>query len=273
MVRGVPVIVKPAAGEYQPAMAAIEKAVTPATKLMIVNNPNNPSGMVYSEEFVASLVDFCERREIFMLSDDIYHQLVFDGRHTPNPCQYTERDVENSYVIIVNGISKLYGMTGFRLGWTVAPKQVVDVMSVIQGQSTTCNPTVDMAAAEGALLGSQDIVAKLRAQLEKNRDIMLAELSASPAIKVVKPAGSFYCLPDFSAFQGDSVALSSLLLEKALVAAVPGKEFGMEGHLRLSYCGDTEDIIEGIRRIRWAIDPEAPREITIGGKAVVRDWL
>ena len=273
MVRGVPVIVPPPGGEYQPSLAAIEKAITPATKLILLNNPNNPSGTVYDEGLIASLVELCERREIFLVSDDIYHQLVFDGRTPPNICKFTNRDVETSYVILVNGISKLYGMTGFRIGWTVAPKQIVDVMANIQMQSTTCNPTVDQAAAEGALLGSQEVVKVLRANLERNRDIMLEQLAASPAIKVTKPGGSFYCLPDFSAFQKDSVALSSLLLEKALVAAVPGKEFGMEGHLRLSYCGDTEDIIEGVQRIRWALDPAAPREITIGGKKMVRDWL
>lgn len=273
MVRGRPVVVTPPPGEYLPTFEAIERAVTPATRLLIVNNPNNPSGLTYPEELLASLVDFCERRQIFYLSDDIYHQLVFDGQTPPNVYRYTSRDVNESYVILINGISKLFGMTGFRIGWVVAPKPIIDVLATIQSQSTTCNPVVDQVAAEAALLQAKEDVTRLRAYLEENRDAVLAELAQTPAIKTPKPGGAFYCFPDFSAFQRDSVALSNFLLEKALVVTVPGKEFGMEGHLRLSYCGPREEMVEGARRIRWALDPTTPAEIVLGDQTVVRDWL
>ncbi len=273
MVRGQPVIVNPPPGEYLPTLEAIEKAVTPATRLIIVNNPNNPSGLTYPEEFLASLVDFCERRQIFYLADDIYHQLVFDGQMPPNVYRYTSRDVNESYVIVINSISKLFGMTGFRIGWVVAPKSLVDVLATIQSQSTTCNPVVDQVAAEATLLRAKEDVRRLRAYLEENRDAVLAELAQTPAIKTLKPGGALYCFPDFSALQQDSVALSNFLLEKALVVTVPGKEFGMEGHLRLSYCGPREEMVEGVRRIRWALDPTTPAEIVIGDQKVVRDWL
>ncbi len=273
MVRGRPVIVNPPPGEYIPRLEDIEKAVTPATRLIIVNNPNNPSGLTYPEEFIAALVDFCERRQIFYLSDDIYHQLVFDGQSPPNVYQYTTRAVDESYVIVINGVSKLFGMTGFRIGWVVAPKPIVEVLATIQSQSTTCNPVVDQVAAEAALLQAKEDVTRLRSYLEGNRDAVLAELAKTPAIKTPRASGAFYCFPDFSAFQSDSVALSNFLLEKALVVTVPGKEFGIEGHLRLSYCGEREEMVEGVRRIRWALDPNTPPEIVIGGKTVVRDWL
>ena len=181
--------------------------------------------------------------------------------------------MDESYVIVINGVSKLFGMTGFRIGWVVAPKPIGEVLATIQSQSTTCNPVVDQVAAEAALLQAKEDVTRLRSYLEGNRDAVLTELAKTPAIKTPRAGGAFYCFPDFSAFQKDSVALSNFLLEKALVVTVPGKEFGMEGHLRLSYCGPREEMVEGVRRIRWALDPASPPEIVIGGNTVVRDWL
>jgi aspartate/methionine/tyrosine aminotransferase len=129
-----------------------------------------------------------------------------------------------------------------------------------------------MAAAEGALKGPQECVGEMVSALEINRNAMLKALAEIPGVRVVKPQGTFYCLPDFSVFQKDSLALCNLLLEKASVVTVPGKEFGAEGHLRLSYCGSMQDVIEGVARIRWALDSTAPKEIRIGGKTAVRDW-
>ena len=273
MMRGVPVMTPPREGTYLPDIAAIERAITPKTRAIIVNSPNNPSGMVYPEDFIAAVVELGERREIFIIMDDIYHQLVYSGQRPPSAYQFTSREVDTSHVIIINGVSKIYGMTGFRIGWTIAPQPIVNVMANIQAQSTSCNPTVDQAAAEGALLGPQDDVTNLRLTLQQNRDAMLEHFAATPAIRIPQPVGTFYCLADFRAFQNDSAALAQFLLEKALVVTVPGREFGMEGHLRLSYCGNIEDIIEGVERIRWALDPTTPREIRIGERTVVRDWL
>jgi len=112
----------------------------------------------------------------------------------------------------------------------------------------------------------------LRLTLQNNRDVMMNELGAFSGVRVIKPGGTFYCLPDFRAYMNDSVALSNLLLERALVVTVPGKEFGMEGHLRISYCTSVKDITEGIERIKWALDPNAPREIYVGDRRLVRDW-
>jgi aspartate aminotransferase len=205
--------------------------------------------------------------------DDIYHKLVFDGKHAANPYRYTTQDVENSKVIIVNGVSKLYGMTGFRIGWTVANSQLVEVMTNVQVQTTSNPPVVDQAAAEGALTGVQTCVENLRLGIQNNRDVMISELESFPGVQVTRPGGTFYCFPDFRAFNPDSVDLSRFLLKKALVVTVPGKEFGMEGHLRLSYSGTIKDVTDGIDRIKWALDPTAPNEIYIGDRKMVRDWL
>jgi aspartate aminotransferase len=278
MVYGVPVIVTPEDGTFYPRMAEIERAVSSYTKAIIINSPNNPSGVIFPDEFIAQIVEFCERKNIYCIMDDIYHKLVFDGRKPPSCFQFTTKDPENTKVIAINGIAKLYGMTGFRIGWAVAPRQLVEVMTNIQGQTTSCASVLLQAAAEGALLGIQSIVDNLRLHCQNNRDIAMAELATLPGVKCTKPQGTFYCLPDFRAYlhpavATNSVQLSEFLLKVARVVTVPGKEFGFEGHLRLSYAGGVKDLQEGIARIKWAIDPSSPNDIFIGDRKLLRDWL
>jgi aspartate aminotransferase len=273
MVYGVPVVVTPEDGSFHPRMADIERAVSSSTKALIVNSPNNPSGVVYKEEFVAQIVDFCERRKIYLIMDDIYHKLVFDGRTAPPCYRFTTKDIEDSRLIVVNGIAKLYGMTGFRIGWCIAPRKIVTVMNNVQAQTTSCASPVMQAGAEGALLGLQSVVEALRLTIQNNRDVAMRELSSFNGVKTYKPDGTFYCLPDFRAYNSNSVELSNFLLKKALVVTVPGREFGMEGHLRLSFAGTVKDVTEGIARIKWALDPTSPNDIYIGDKRLIRDWL
>jgi aspartate aminotransferase len=272
MVNGVPVIVTPADGSFYPKLSEIEKAVTPSTRAIIVNSPNNPSGAIFSDEFVGQIVEFCERKNIYLLMDDIYHKLVFDGKKIAPVYNFTKKDIESTNVIVINGISKTYGMTGFRVGWVVANRKLVKVMTNIQGQITTCNSPICQVAAEAALNGDQSCVDTLLGTIEKNRDTVMRELLSIPGVKVMKPEGAFYCLPDFSVYNKDSMALADFLLKKALVVTVPGKEFGMEGHLRISYAGAASEVADGLARIKWALDPNAPREIQIGNRKVVRDW-
>ena len=273
MCYGVPVIVTPEDGTFYPRFEDLERKVTASTKAIIINSPNNPSGVIFSDEFLAKLVDFCERKGIYMIMDDIYHKLVFDGKHATPAYKFTTKDVENTKIIVVNGVAKLYGMTGFRIGWAVANRQLVRVMTNVQSQVTTCTSPFLQAAAEGALTGLQSIVENLRLSIQNNRDVMMQELKSFTGIKCVKPEGTFYCLPDFRAYKSDSVALSDLLLKRAMVVTVPGKEFGMEGHLRLSYAGSVKDVTEGVARIKWALDPNSPNEIYIGDKKMIRDWM
>jgi aspartate aminotransferase len=173
---------------------------------------------------------------------------------------------------VINGISKTYGMTGFRVGWVVANRKLVKVMTNIQGQITTCNSPICQVAAEAALTGDQSCVDTLLDTIEKNRNTVMQELQSIPGVKIIKPQGTFYCFPDFSALNKDSMAMADFLLKKALVVTIPGKEFGMEGHLRLSYAGSVSEVADGLARIKWALDPNAPREIQIGNRKVVRDW-
>lgn len=273
MCYGIPVIVTPEDGTFHPRFEDIERKVSSATKAIIVNSPNNPSGLIFSDEFIATMVDFCERKGIYLIMDDIYHKLVFDGKRAAPAYQFTKKDLENSKVIVVNGVAKLYGMTGFRIGWAIAPRKLVEVMTNVQGQITTCVSPFLQVAAEGALTGLQSIVENLRLTIQNNRDVIMQELKSFTGVRCVKPEGTFYCLPDFRAYSNDSVALSDFLLKKAFVVTVPGKDFGMEGHLRLSYAGSVKDITEGIARIKWALDPNSPNEIYIGDKKMIRDWM
>lgn len=273
MMYGVPVIVTPEDGRFQPRLAEIEKAVSGYTKALILNSPNNPSGVLYPADFVAEVVDFCERRNIYLIMDDIYHRLVFDGKRPPSAYQFARRDLESSRVITLNGVSKLYGLTGVRVGWVIAPRAIVEVMTNVQAQTATCVSVVQQAAAEGALTGLQSAVDNLRLTIQNNRDVMLRELRSFDGVTVARPDGTFYCFPDFRAYGQSSEALAQFLLRKAMVVTVPGKEFGLEGHLRLSFAGTVKDVTEGVARMKWALDPNAPNEIYVGNRKLVRDWL
>ena len=278
MVGALPVIVSPEDGTFIPRFDEIERVVGSYTKAIIINTPNNPSGMVYPEELVAKIVEMCENKGIYMICDDIYHKLVFDGKMAVPSTRYTNQDVENSRLILVNGVAKLYGMTGFRIGWVVAPKRLVEIMTNVQSQTTTCVSPVMQAAAEGALTGMQSMVESLRLTIQNNRDVLIQELRSFTDIHCIKPEGTFYALPDFQAYCRNSIAknsveLSNFLLKKALVVTVPGKEFGMEGHLRLSFAGTVKELTEGVERMKWALDPNAPSEIYIGDRKLMRDWL
>jgi aspartate aminotransferase len=273
MVYGIPVIVAPEDGTFIPRMQDIEEATTSYTKAIIVNSPNNPSGAVFPESFIADIVDFCERNEIYLIMDDIYQKLVFDKVVAPSAYKYTNQDIENSHVLVVNGVAKLYGMTGYRIGWAIAPKRMVEVMTNVQSNITSCPPVISQSAAEGALTGIQSVVDNLRLSIQNNRDVLMQEMRSFSDVITIKPLGTFYALPDFRAYTKDSVKLAQFLLEKAMVVTVPGLEFGMEGHLRLSYSGSVKDVIEGIERMKWALDPNAPNEIYIGDRKLIRDWL
>ncbi|MCQ3938224.1 MAG: pyridoxal phosphate-dependent aminotransferase [Chloroflexi bacterium] len=273
MCMGIPVVVTPEDGTFTPRFEDIERAVTSSTRAIIVNSPNNPSGAIYPAELIEKIVNFCERKGIFVICDDIYHKLTFDSVAAQPAWSFTKKDVENSNIIVVNGVAKLYGMTGFRIGWVVAPRALVRVMTNVLAQTTSCVSPIAQAAAEGALNGLQSVVEALRLQIQNNRDVLLQEMKTFNGARLIEPQGTFYALPDLRAFTNNSVELSKFLLKKALVVTVPGREFGMEGHIRISFAGSVKDVTEGIARIKWALDASSPNEIYIGDKKMVRDWL
>ena len=269
----VPVPVKAEDGSFHPRIQEIEQNITSYTKCVIINSPNNPSGAMYREDFIRDVVELCEQRGLYLIMDDIYHRLVFDGRKATSCYAYAKDLSENSKLIVINGVSKQYAMTGFRIGWAIASKKLVEVMTNIQGHQTSGPSALCQHAAVAAINGVQSSVEALRLTLENNRNILMKRLGAFDGVKATKPDGTFYCFVDFSTYEKDSTKLAQMLVEKVRVVTVPGVEFGMEGYLRLSTCGSVKDITEGVERMKWALDPNAPNELYIGDRKLVRDWM
>ncbi len=270
---GVPVVVKPEDGGFHPTAKEIADCIGSNTKAVILNSPNNPSGVMYTADFVREVVEICANKSVYLLMDDTYNRLVFDGRTPTNCYDYSREDIDQSKLVVFNCVSKMYAMTGFRIGWAVGSRELMAAMATIQGQQTSGPATPSQWAAVGALNGVQNSIDALRMTLENNRNILMDRLQSFPGVHVKKPEGAFYCFPDFSAYEKSSQKLAEFLLNKVRVVTVPGNEFGMEGHLRISFCGTPKEITEGIDRIRWALDPTAPNELYLGDRRLVRDWM
>ncbi len=251
---GNPVIVRPRDGGLLAKAADIEAHITSRTKAILLNSPNNPSGQVYPEEFIRRMVEVCEDRGVYLLMDDIYNRLVFDGLKAPSAFSFSGKPLNESPIVSINGVSKTFSMTGYRIGWSVASEALTQAMIKVQAQVSSCPSALSQAAAAGALRDGDGFVETLRDGLQKKRDVMVAELAKLKKVKLHKPQGTFYSFADFSAYEKDSARLSAMLLEKGMVVTVPGIEFGLEGHLRLSYCGAEKDIVEGVTRIRKILD-------------------
>ncbi|MCK4936911.1 MAG: aminotransferase class I/II-fold pyridoxal phosphate-dependent enzyme, partial [Elusimicrobiales bacterium] len=251
---GTPVVVRPKEGSLLTDIDTIEKHITSNTRAILLNSPNNPSGAVYSGDFIGKLVEICENRNIYLLTDDIYGRLVSDGVKTPLPFSFSKKDINDSPIVSVNGVSKMYSMTGFRIGWSIGNEAIIKAMTKIQGQITSCPSDLSQTAAIGALRDGEGFIKEINVVLSKKRNILIEELKKFKKVKLYAPTGTFYSFPDFSAYDEDSTRLANMLIEKAMVVTVPGVEFGLEGHLRISYCGEEKDIIEGLRRMREVLD-------------------
>jgi len=270
---GVPVPVTAEDGSFTPTVDEIVDVVGSYTKAIILNSPNNPCGVMYSKDFIHEMVEFCASKSIYLIMDDIYNRLVFDGKSAPICYDFMKEPLEESKLVVINGVSKMYAMTGFRIGWAIANKRLIEAMATIQSQQNSGPSSPGQWAAVGALNGVQSSIESLRVTLENNRNVMVERLRAFDGVNLHVPDGTFYCFPDFSAYEKNSQKLSDMLLDKVRVVTVPGKEFGFEGHLRLSYCGTMKDITEGLDRIKWALDPNSPNELYLGDHKLVREYV
>lgn len=269
---GVPVPAVPEDGSLIPSVEDVISRVGNNTKAILLNSPNNPSGLMYSRDFIREIVEFAEKEGIYLITDDIYHKLLFDGKRWTNPYEHAKDLGDTSKLIVINGVSKAYAMTGFRIGWAVANPKLIEVMSNIQSHETSGPAGLLQVGAVAAINGVQSSVENLRAQLENRKNILMQKLRAFDGVRVQEPDGTFYAFADFRAYEKDSLKLSTFILDKVQVVTVPGVAFGTEGHLRISYCGPEKDVIEGIERIKWALDPNSPNELQIGNRTLVRDW-
>lgn len=239
----------------------VAKKITSKTRMFILNSPSNPTGAVYTKEELEELGKLFAKKKILVLSDEIYEKLVYDGtKHYSIVALVPEL---RSHSVIVNGVSKAYSMTGWRIGYAAGPEEIMKACENIQSQSTSNPTSISMAAAVEALNGPQDEVEKMRAEFERRRNIIVDGLNKIKGISCLKPQGAFYVFPNVKELIGktikgrkvkNSMDLSQIFLEEIHVAGVPGKEFGAEGYMRFSYATSAEQIEEGLRRIRELVE-------------------
>jgi aspartate aminotransferase len=230
---------------------AIERAITPRTKVIILNTPSNPAGSVVSPGDLERIVKLAHARGIFLLLDECYVYLKYAGAPVSGGSFVEAKE----HVIVLGSLSKTYAMTGWRAGFALGPKTVIAAMSKLQSQSTSSTAAVVQKAAIAALNGSQACVTEMRADYMKLRDIILHGLQAIPGITCTKPEGAFYVYPNVSSFLGkpgtkNTTELASRLLHEAHVVSVPGEAFGTQEHIRLSYAVAQNDIEEGLDRMK-----------------------
>ena len=241
--------------------AAVEEAITPRTRAIVLNNPSNPTGAVYTKKQVEALAQIVLKHHLLVISDDIYRQLVYSDAHYYSIAAVDPHVAERT--ILVDGVSKTYAMTGWRIGYAAGPLPLIKAMSKIQGQSTS-NPThISQVATLAALTGPQDCVAQMRKAFDERRQEMVKLLRAIPGVTCREPKGAFYAFPDVSAFVGkktpegsildDDVQLCDWLVEVGKVAVVPGSGFGAPGFVRLSYATSMKNIQEGVARLHKSL--------------------
>jgi aspartate aminotransferase len=259
---GKPVIVEgKAEDDFAVRPEAVRAACTPRTRAIVLNNPSNPTGAVYTPAQIQALAQVCEEQNLLVISDDIYRQLVYAGAEYASIAAVSPSLPART--ILVDGVSKTYAMTGWRIGYTAGPAPIIKAMTKIQGQSTS-NPThIAQVATLAALTGPQDCVETMRKAFDERRIKIVELLRAIPGVTCREPKGAFYAFPDVSTFVGrktadgkvlgDDVALCDWLVEHAKVAVVPGSGFGAPGHVRLSYACAMKNIVEGVRRLHEAL--------------------
>jgi len=260
---GTPVFVRPEGGRAKVTTADLERATTPRTRVLILNSPNNPSGAVYDRSEIERIAAFVLKHDLFVLSDEIYEQLVYgDARHVS--IASIDEEVRRR-TVLVNGVSKTWAMTGWRIGYAAAPLDVAEGMERLQGQSTSNPGAVSQQAALRALTGDAGPAREMRARFAARRDLVVERLARIPGLSLAPPDGAFYVFPDLSerisaAGNGvrDSTGLCDFLIDDAKVVCVPGSAFGMEGHIRISYAIGEREIVEGLDRMEASLDRMAP---------------
>lgn len=240
---------------------ALKERITPHTRAIIINSPSNPTGFIYDEKTLREIAEIAIRNNLYIISDEIYEKLIYDGNKHISIASFSEDIKERT--ITVNGLSKSHAMTGWRIGYAAGPAEVIKAMTNIQSQSTSNPTSIAQKAAVAALKGSQDFVEVMRKEFERRRDYLIAELNKIPEISCKMSKGAFYAFPNVSKIiskragsyeLNSSIALSIYLLEKAQVALVPGSAFGVEGYIRISYATNMENLEKGIERIKKALE-------------------
>ncbi len=260
---GTPVIVDcPAEHGFKLQPDALEKAITPSTKWLVLNSPSNPTGAGYTRDEMKALTDvLLKHPQVMVLADDIYEFLVYDGFEFVTPAQVEPKLFDR--VLTVNGVSKAYAMTGWRIGYGAGPVELMKKIGVIQSQSTSNACSISQAATVEALNGSHEFLKEWVPSFKRRRDLVVSKLNAIDGIECAVPQGAFYVFPSIKGLIGkkapdgrvisDSYVFCEYLLEEVLVAAVAGAAFGMDGHFRVSYATSDEALEKACARIAEAV--------------------
>ncbi len=239
---------------------ALESAITPRTKAILLNSPCNPTGAMIEPEQLRAIAALVVERDLLVISDEAYESLTYDG-HIHMSIASLDEEVRRR-TIVVNTVSKAYAMTGWRIGYAAGPAEIIKAMGTIQGQVTSNPTSISQKAAVAALLGPHDDLRAMVVEFERRRRYLLSRLSAIPGIRCTNPEGAFYLFPNVSSFYGatangrpvrNSAEMAAYLLQTAHVVSVPGSEFGSDAHLRLSYATSMGQISAGAERIARAL--------------------
>ncbi|MFH1783711.1 MAG: pyridoxal phosphate-dependent aminotransferase [bacterium] len=234
----------------------LKKAITPKTKLFILNSPSNPTGMVYTKDELLEISRILVEKGVYCVSDEIYEKIMYDKAEHISIASFSKEMKEKT--IVVNGMSKAYSMTGWRIGYAAGPKDIIKAMGNLQSHSTSNPTSISQKAALAGLDGSDDFVNTMVSEFSRRRDYIVKRLNAMEGISCIKPRGAFYVFPDISGligktFSGKSIKspmeLAQVLLAEARVAVVPGEAFGVDCNMRLSYATSMKNITKGLDRI------------------------
>ncbi len=247
---------------FEPDLSEIEKYITQKTVGIILNSPSNPTGLIYSEEFLRGIAELVKKYDLWVLSDDIYDKLRFDSKPPQNILSLFPELREQ--VFIVNGVSKTYAMTGWRIGWLIGPQEIIKVCSNIQGQSTSHPTSFAQKAAEIALTSSQDEVKEICKIFSQRANLLTNLLKEIPGVEFISPQGAFYLFAKVSAYYNKetpdgkiikgSVDFAEYLLEFAKVAVVPGIAFGDDKFIRISFANSEENLKKAVSQIKSALE-------------------
>jgi len=245
--------------QFQVLIKEIEKNITNKTKAILLNSPNNPTGAVYSKEDLQKIGNLLVKKDIYCISDEVYEKLVYDDSEHVSIASLGSNI--KSRVILINGVSKTYAMTGWRIGYAAGPKEVIVGMNKLQGQCTSNANSIAQKASVEALVGNQESIKYMRNEFDKRRKYIVKELNSINGFSCDLPKGAFYVFPNIKKLLNagivfndmvikDSLQLADYILNKVEVAVVPGSAFESEGYLRLSYATSMQDIEEGMKRLK-----------------------
>jgi aspartate aminotransferase len=238
----------------------LKAAITGRTRAVVINSPSNPTGAAYSPAELKALAAVLLDKEIFVISDDIYEKIIYATFPFANIATVEPKIKDRT--IVVNGVSKAYAMTGWRIGYAAGPEQIIAAINKIQSQNTSNPASISQKAAVEALNGDQDVVGKMVSEFRIRRDVIVQMLNDIPDVKCLSPEGAFYVFPNVSKIYGrsykgkkitNSTELIDYLLDEVNVATVPGAAFGSDNHIRLSYATSLKNIEEGLKRVKNAI--------------------